>query len=126
MVGLVSVTKFATKTVLVLLQTFILSGASVRQLLTRGTWKIDCVHSCVNTRQRAVQSHGQVCFRVYLADDTFNFSFSVVTGATDGIGKEFALQLAKAGFNILLVSRSEEKLKATAEEIGAPQASPPL
>ena len=42
----------------------------------------------------------------------------VVTGATDGIGKEFALQLAKKGFNILLVSRSEDKLKAVTNEIG--------
>lgn len=42
----------------------------------------------------------------------------VVTGATDGIGKEFAFQLAKAGFNILLVSRAETKLNAVAEEIG--------
>ena len=43
---------------------------------------------------------------------------SVVTGATDGIGKEFALQLAKAGFGIILVSRTESKLKSVAEEIG--------
>lgn len=42
----------------------------------------------------------------------------VITGATDGIGKEFAIQLAKAGFNILLVSRSPEKLGAVAAEIG--------
>ena len=42
----------------------------------------------------------------------------MVTGATDGIGKEFALQLAKAGFNILLISRSEEKLKQVSKEIG--------
>lgn len=41
-----------------------------------------------------------------------------MTGATDGIGKEFALQLAKAGFNLLLVSRSEDKLKAVTAEIG--------
>ena len=73
-----------------------------------------------------MQSHGQVSFRVYLVGEVFNFPFSVITGATDGIGKEFTLQLAKAGFNVLLVSRSEEKLKATAEEIGATQASLPL
>lgn len=42
----------------------------------------------------------------------------VITGATDGIGKEFALQLAKAGFNILLVSRNEDKLRVVAGEIG--------
>lgn len=42
----------------------------------------------------------------------------MVTGATDGIGKEFAVQLAKAGFNILLVARNKELLAQTASEIG--------
>jgi len=42
----------------------------------------------------------------------------VVTGSTDGIGKEFALQLGRAGFNVLLVARNAESLKKTAEEIG--------
>lgn len=46
-------------------------------------------------------------------------TWAVVTGATDGIGREFALQLAKKGFNILLVSRSPEKLGAVAGEIEA-------
>ena len=41
-----------------------------------------------------------------------------MTGATDGIGKEFALQLAKAGFNIALLSRNVEKLRNVASEIG--------
>ena len=45
-------------------------------------------------------------------------SWAVVTGATDGIGKEFAFQLAKAGFNILLVSRTADKLKTVAADIG--------
>jgi len=44
-------------------------------------------------------------------------SWAVVTGASDGIGREFALQLAKAGFNILLVARNDEKLSAVATEI---------
>lgn len=42
----------------------------------------------------------------------------VVTGATDGIGREFALQLAKSGFNIFLASRSPEKLNGVATEVG--------
>lgn len=42
----------------------------------------------------------------------------MVTGASDGIGKEFAIQLAKKGFNILLVSRTASKLSALAENIG--------
>ncbi|KAG6369315.1 hypothetical protein JVT61DRAFT_9185 [Boletus reticuloceps] len=46
-------------------------------------------------------------------------SWAVVTGASGGIGKEFALQLAAAGFNILLVARNEVALTAVAAEIGS-------
>lgn len=46
-------------------------------------------------------------------------TWAVITGATDGIGREFSLQLAKKGFNILLVSRSPEKLGSVAAEIEA-------
>lgn len=44
-------------------------------------------------------------------------SWAVVTGASDGLGKEFSLQLARAGYNILLVSRTASKLTTMAEEI---------
>ncbi|XP_055342362.1 very-long-chain 3-oxooacyl-coA reductase let-767-like [Paramacrobiotus metropolitanus] len=43
--------------------------------------------------------------------------WAVVTGASDGMGKEFAKQLARKGFNIVLISRSADKLKAVAAEI---------
>lgn len=42
----------------------------------------------------------------------------VVTGATDGIGKSYAKQLAKQGLNIILVSRTQAKLETVAAEIG--------
>lgn len=44
-------------------------------------------------------------------------SWGVITGATDGIGKSFAYQLARAGLNLILVSRSSTKLKAVSEDI---------
>lgn len=44
-------------------------------------------------------------------------SWAVITGATDGLGKEFAMQLAQLKFNIVLVSRTQEKLTKVAEEI---------
>ncbi|KAI9306314.1 hypothetical protein BJ944DRAFT_199554 [Cunninghamella echinulata] len=44
-------------------------------------------------------------------------SWAVVTGATDGIGKEFAKQLAKKKFNVVLVSRTASKLEIAAKEI---------
>ena len=43
----------------------------------------------------------------------------VVTGASDGIGREFAIQLAKAGFNVLLAARNRAKLDAVVDDIGA-------
>ncbi|KAJ3085976.1 Inactive hydroxysteroid dehydrogenase-like protein 1 [Quaeritorhiza haematococci] len=44
--------------------------------------------------------------------------YAVVTGASDGIGKEFALQLARGPgkFNLVLMARTQSKLDAVAEE----------
>ncbi|KAF4994912.1 hypothetical protein FDECE_12962 [Fusarium decemcellulare] len=44
-------------------------------------------------------------------------TWAVVTGASDGLGKEYALQLAAKGFNLVLVSRTLSKLEALALEI---------
>ncbi|KAF1987545.1 NAD(P)-binding protein [Aulographum hederae CBS 113979] len=44
-------------------------------------------------------------------------SWAVVTGASDGIGKEFATQLASRGFNLLLISRTASKLSALSSEL---------
>lgn len=44
-------------------------------------------------------------------------SWGVVTGSTDGIGREYARKLAKKGLNIVLISRSQIKLQKTADEI---------
>ncbi|BET03312.1 vacuolar protein sorting 13 homolog B [Nesidiocoris tenuis] len=43
--------------------------------------------------------------------------WAVVTGATDGIGKAFAFELARKGFNVALISRSKDKLDNVAKEI---------
>lgn len=44
-------------------------------------------------------------------------NWAVVTGASDGIGKEYALQLAAKGFNIVLVSRTQSKLELISTDI---------
>ncbi|CAH7682694.1 hypothetical protein BY996DRAFT_4573510 [Phakopsora pachyrhizi] len=44
-------------------------------------------------------------------------AWAIITGPTGGIGKEFSLQLARAGFSVLLVGRSQEKLDELAKEI---------
>ena len=46
-----------------------------------------------------------------------NDSWVIVTGATDGIGKSFCEEFAKIGFNIILVSRTLEKLNKVADEL---------
>ncbi|KAM3964015.1 very-long-chain 3-oxoacyl-CoA reductase-B-like [Aphomia sociella] len=43
--------------------------------------------------------------------------WALITGSTDGIGKEYARQLAAYGCNIVLVSRSTDRLRVTAQEI---------
>ncbi|KAI9795114.1 MAG: hypothetical protein M1816_000136 [Peltula sp. TS41687] len=51
-------------------------------------------------------------------------SWAIVSGASDGIGKEFALQLAQKGFNIVLISRTESRLQQVAQEIKVKSARP--
>jgi 17beta-estradiol 17-dehydrogenase / very-long-chain 3-oxoacyl-CoA reductase len=34
----------------------------------------------------------------------------LITGASDGIGKEFAFNMAKKGFNLIIIARNGEKL----------------
>ncbi|KAI9594078.1 hypothetical protein BDF19DRAFT_479766 [Syncephalis fuscata] len=46
-------------------------------------------------------------------------AWAVITGCTDGIGKAYAQQLAAAGFNIVLVSRTLSKLEDLKQEIEA-------
>jgi 17beta-estradiol 17-dehydrogenase / very-long-chain 3-oxoacyl-CoA reductase len=45
--------------------------------------------------------------------------WAVVTGATDGIGKAMAFELARKGQSVLLIGRSAEKLEACKGELSA-------
>ena len=45
-----------------------------------------------------------------LADRYGKGSWAFITGSTDGIGLEFAIQLAKRGFNIALLARNKQKM----------------
>jgi len=41
-------------------------------------------------------------------------SWAVVTGASEGIGESYALELASQGFNICLIARRKDKLEEVA------------
>jgi len=46
-------------------------------------------------------------------------TWALVTGASDGVGKEFALSLASKGYNLILVSRTQSKLDALSADISS-------
>ena len=44
-------------------------------------------------------------------------SWALITGSSDGIGKGFAQELCRRGFNVILHGRNEQKLKAVKAEL---------
>jgi len=102
-----------------LLQTFVISGKSVRVLIYRKGPKL--------TPEKHLKKWGGTPWRIcgYGASHgciiQYSIQLLVITGATDGIGREFALQLAKAGFGVVLVSRNPEKLQRLANSVSETQ-----
>lgn len=52
-----------------------------------------------------------------MESDVFSGTFALVTGASSGLGEEFARQLAHRGCNLVLTGRSREKLENLASDL---------
>jgi hypothetical protein len=110
------VLKFALKSLIVFSEIFILPGTNVciERLGFRHIFNL-FISSRSLVRAKVL---GQV--RVSCNGTLLGYSIGhlVVTGASDGIGREYAIQLAKKGFNVLAVARNEPVLTAVTDEIG--------
>eukprot|EP00347_Sterkiella_histriomuscorum_P011854 403370854 len=63
---------------------------------------------------RKPRNHYQ-CYGI--SQDTKNISWAVVTGGSDGIGLAFCHHLAKSGFNICIIGRTQSKIQEKLVEI---------
>ncbi|TWW74849.1 Very-long-chain 3-oxoacyl-CoA reductase [Takifugu flavidus] len=82
-----------------------IGGLVVVYQLVKLAWRCWC-----GFRQFVLSAFWQVDLRSY-------GKWAVVTGATSGIGKAYATELARRGLDIVLVSRCRNKLQAVAKEI---------
>ena len=46
-------------------------------------------------------------------------SWALVTGSAMGIGKAYSLELAKMGFNIVMIDKEDDKMETTKKELEA-------
>eukprot|EP00099_Drosophila_melanogaster_P007847 NP_001260523.1 uncharacterized protein Dmel_CG13284, isoform D [Drosophila melanogaster] len=84
-------------------------------LLTIGVFLYDNLKSLVSIIKAVLEPYFQPHLPRTLVDKFGQWA--VVTGATDGIGKEYARELARQGINLVLISRTKEKLIAVTNEI---------
>ncbi|XP_024122089.1 hydroxysteroid (20-beta) dehydrogenase 2 [Oryzias melastigma] len=83
----------------------VFGGITIVFYLLKFTWK------CWDGFKEFVLSeHWQVDLKKY-------GGWAVVTGATSGIGKAYATELARRGLDVILIGRSDDKLQMVAKEI---------
>ncbi|XP_078334832.1 uncharacterized protein LOC111105370 [Crassostrea virginica] len=86
------------------------AGVDINHEDNKGKTAFDicCEHTRMTKAGRLLLSRGA---------DINHKDHSVVTGSSEGIGKAYARELAKRGVNVILISRGENRLYRTAEEI---------
>ena len=50
---------------------------------------------------------------------SLNGKVAIVTGASQGIGRETSITLAKAGASVICIARSKDKIESVVKEISA-------
>ncbi|XP_077448811.1 hydroxysteroid (20-beta) dehydrogenase 2 [Stigmatopora argus] len=83
----------------------LIGGLTLAFYAIKSVWKCYC-----GFREFILSSIWKVDLKMY-------GQWAVVTGATSGIGKAYAMELARRGLDIVLVSRCDEKLRQVAKEI---------
>ncbi|XP_063751439.1 hydroxysteroid (20-beta) dehydrogenase 2 isoform X4 [Eleginops maclovinus] len=83
----------------------VVGGFTLALYLLKLSWRCWC-----GFRQFVLSEFWRVDVRTY-------GQWAVVTGATSGIGKAYASELAARGLDVVLVSRSDDKLQMVAKEI---------
>ncbi|CRK86576.1 CLUMA_CG000181, isoform A [Clunio marinus] len=78
-------------------------------------WSIDNFRSVIQIIKSILMPYFQPYENKTLAEKYGKWA--VITGSTDGIGREYAKELAAQGMNIVLVSRTESKLVEVAKDI---------
>ncbi|XP_041864218.1 hydroxysteroid (20-beta) dehydrogenase 2 [Melanotaenia boesemani] len=80
-------------------------GITVTLYLLKFTWRCWC-----GFKEFILSEYWQVDLRTY-------GKWAVVTGATSGIGKAYACELAQRGLDVVLIGRCNDKLRMVAKEI---------
>ena len=115
--GCLTFLKFVVKTLVVFGETFILPGTDVSV--------VTCVPTVVSHNFNYQLKKFGAGKGSWAGKESCNFLCDVrltgrlvITGASDGIGREYAIQLAKKGLDVLVVARNEIALKSVTDEIG--------